>query len=390
MRIAANMKKANEYRARIFAFGVGYDVNSRLIDRLVRDSSGQSEYVRPDEDIEERVSSLYRKIQAPVLTDVALEFILDEHRAEHGKPINRVYPKDRFDLFAGEQLVVVGRYKRPGTAKVVVSGKVNDSDGGTPGKFDFPATLVKESKDETHAFVEKLWAVRRVGEIIDELDLKGRNDELVTELVGLATKHGILTPYTSFIADENTDIHDRVVNSARTRNNLRLLEQSSGAAGFGQRAAKGAMQRTKVANAPSASMGMAGGTMGPGMAPGMDSGMVPRMGGMGGGMGGRPARGLMGAPMAAGRMPARDDAHKAAPAQELVRNIGNRAFYHRADQWIDSTLTEKQQKNPKRIKQFSDEYFALAKRFGRDMTKYLVFDEPVVVNLGGEAYLVEP
>ena len=389
MRIAANMKKANEYRARIFAFGVGYDVNSRLIDRLVRDSSGQSEYVRPDEDIEERVSSLYRKIQAPVLTDVALEFILDEHRAEHGKPINRVYPKDRFDLFAGEQLVVVGRYKRPGTAKVVVSGKVNDSDGGTPGKFDFPATLVKESKDETHAFVEKLWAVRRVGEIIDELDLKGRNDELVTELVGLATKHGILTPYTSFIADENTDIHDRVANSARTRNNLRLLEQSSGAAGFGQRAAKGAMQRTKVANAPSASMGMAGGTMGPGMAPGMDSGMVPRMGGMGGGMGGRPARGRQTAPMAGG-MPAEDEAEEAAPAQELVRNIGNRAFYRRADQWIDSTLTEKQQKNPKRIKQFSDEYFALAKRFGRDMTKYLVFDEPVVVNLGGEAYLVEP
>ena len=63
----------------VFAFGVGYDVNSRLIDRLVRDSSGQSEYVRPDEDIEDRVvSSLYRKIQSPVLTDVSIEFSLDE------------------------------------------------------------------------------------------------------------------------------------------------------------------------------------------------------------------------------------------------------------------------------------------------------------------------
>ena len=33
-------------------FGVGYDVNSRLLDRLARDNYGQSEYVRPDENIE--------------------------------------------------------------------------------------------------------------------------------------------------------------------------------------------------------------------------------------------------------------------------------------------------------------------------------------------------
>ena len=44
--------------------------------------------------------------------------------------------------------------------------------------------------------------MRRVGEILDEIDLKGKNDELVKELVMLSTKHGIITPYTSFLADE--------------------------------------------------------------------------------------------------------------------------------------------------------------------------------------------
>jgi Ca-activated chloride channel homolog len=44
--------------------------------------------------------------------------------------------------------------------------------------------------------------MRRIGEIIDEIDLKGKNDELVKELVELSTKHGILTPYTSFLADD--------------------------------------------------------------------------------------------------------------------------------------------------------------------------------------------
>ena len=367
MKIADNAKKANRYNARLFAFGVGYDVNSRLIDRLVRDSSGQSEYVRPDEDIEERVSSLFRKIQSPVLTDVTIEFALDEHRAEHGKLINRVYPQGRFDLFAGEQLVVVGRYKRPGAAKVVVSGKVNDVDGGTPLSLDFPATLVETSADDTHAFVEKLWAVRRVGEIIDELDLKGKNDELVKELVGLATKHGILTPYTSFMADENTNIHDLAANSARTRDNLRMLDRESGASGFGQRRYKGAMQKALNANIPAASMPAVAAD-----ATRLGLGMGGRMGRRGMGMGGqsRPVT--------------------AVDAKQTVRNVGNRAFYLRNNQWVDSTLTEKQEKNPTLVKQFSDEYFALSKRLGRGMSQYLTFDEPVIVNLHGQAYLIEP
>ena len=74
--------------------------------------------------------------------------------------------------------------------------------------FDFPATLVEKSDDESFGFVEKLWAVRRMGEILDQIDLNGQNEELVRELVDLATRHGILTPYTSFLADERTNLYD--------------------------------------------------------------------------------------------------------------------------------------------------------------------------------------
>ena len=100
-----------------------------------------------------------------------------------------------------------------------MSGKVNDSQGrhAADRSISPPRWSDKEQADNTHAFVEKLWAVRRVGEIIDELDLKGKNDELVKELVALATKHGILTPYTSFMADENTNIHDLAGNASRAR-----------------------------------------------------------------------------------------------------------------------------------------------------------------------------
>src|SRR4030095_14864936 len=71
-KIAANAKQNNKVRARMVNFGVGYDVNSRLLDRMSRDNFGQSEYVRPDENIEASVSSVYNKLGAPVMTNVAV------------------------------------------------------------------------------------------------------------------------------------------------------------------------------------------------------------------------------------------------------------------------------------------------------------------------------
>ncbi len=63
MRVVANSKEFNKVHARIFCFGVGYDLNARFLDKLVRENHGQSEYVRPDENIEEHVARLYNRIE---------------------------------------------------------------------------------------------------------------------------------------------------------------------------------------------------------------------------------------------------------------------------------------------------------------------------------------
>jgi Ca-activated chloride channel family protein len=320
------------------------------------------------------------------MTDVKIDLSLDEHRAEQGAPVNRVYPKGSLDLFAGEQLVVVGRYKTPGNAKVVVSGSID----GQARRFDFPAKLVDKSTDETNAFVEKLWAVRRVGEILDELDLKGKNDELVKELVELSTRHGILTPYTSFLADEGTGLHDLAANASRADRRLDMLRESSGQAGFAQRAFKGRMQ---YANGDEKSAKMAAESFA------QDAGIpTARMGGMGGGLGdmSRSAAG----PAAPAPSPgnargvfADKDAvsvEELEKADEKVRTIGNRAFYRRGAQWVDGTLNRSQQDQATHVKQFSREYFDLVHKHGRTLSQYLVFDDPVLVNLEGRAYLIEP
>ena len=396
-KIVENAREANRAGARIFTFGVGFDVNSRLLDRLVRDGHGQSEYVRPNEDIEDRVSRLFRRIEAPVMTDVKIEFSFDskEKGSESSSTVNRIYPKGAIDLFAGEQLVVVGRYHTPGNAKVIVRGTVD----GQKRKFDFAAKLVKHSGDETNAFVEKLWAVRRVGEILDELDLKGKNDELVHELVELATRHGILTPYTSFLADEGTSLRDVTTNVQRASGRLGALSESSGVAGFAQRSFKNSLQLQNQAYGRSSSQAAAktyamdaGGSGGMGVMQGTIAGS-PVAGGHGttplsrlarAGQGGRAGGVSMMPASVAGAE------QEIVQAEQSVRQIGSRTFYRRNSQWIDSSVTKDQEKNQKRIKQFSDEYFTLAQRHGRTLAQYMTLDEPVLVSLAGQAYLIEP
>lgn len=397
--IVENARKENHVRARIFTFGVGYDVNSRLLDRLVRDAHGQSEYVRPNEDIEDRVSRLYRRIEAPVMTDLKIQITIDAHGGPYGDHVNRIYPKGSLDLFAGEQLVVVGRYRTPGDAKVVVTGMVDSK----PQRFDFPAKLVERSSDETSAFVEKLWAVRRVGEILDEIDLKGNNDELVHELVELATRHGIITPYTSFLADENTSLHSVTLNVEKAEKRLSALSESSGQAGFAQRRFKNDLQLQIAASAPSQAAQSYAMDASNGMGAGGMMGGTARQGAMRGEFAagrraaGKEARGLGLAPgmmpgMSSSAMPAAVAGAESEIAQagQNVRQIGNRTFYRRGNQWNDSTVTKEQEKNATRIKQFSDKYFELARNQGRNLSQYLAFDEPVLLNVEGKAYLIEP
>lgn len=248
--IAAATKSANQVRARILPFGVGYDVNSRLLDRIARDNFGLSEFVRPEEDIEAAVSKVFSRIASPVMTNVAVTFEFDGVKPEDGPPINRRYPEEVHDLFEGQQLAMVGRYRRSGAGKVEIRGQV----GSQAATFDFPAEFVAHSGDSSFRFIEKLWATRRIGELIDQLDLHGRNEELVKELVELSTKHGILTPYTSFLADE-TARPDALAGAAANRRaaeSLRQLDRVDGRGGVAQRAEKAAFQNAAapVVNSP--------------------------------------------------------------------------------------------------------------------------------------------
>jgi Ca-activated chloride channel family protein len=191
-RIIANVDRQVSENVRVFTFGVGNDVNTFLLDTIAQDNRGASSYVRPHESIEEEVSSFYAKISMPLLADVELDF--GDLRVED------TYPYPLPDLFAGTQLVVVGRYREGGRTDVVLSGQVNGEDQ----RFVYENLRFSDKGGEE--FIPRLWATRKIGYLLNEIRLHGEGRELVDEIVDLSVRYGIMTPYTSFLVEEEQDI----------------------------------------------------------------------------------------------------------------------------------------------------------------------------------------
>jgi Ca-activated chloride channel family protein len=186
-RILKNVASKNTSNTRIFTFGVGHDVNATMLDTLADQTRAVSTYVRPEEDIEAKVSGLYSKISHPVLANLKLSA---------GKEISflEVYPPQLPDLFHGGQLVVLGRYSGKGPAAITLTGTV----GMETREFVYETTFPEKTGDEK-GFTEHLWARRKVGYMLDQIRANGEKKELVDEVTALAKKYGITTPYTSWL-----------------------------------------------------------------------------------------------------------------------------------------------------------------------------------------------
>ncbi|MGB9881002.1 MAG: VIT domain-containing protein, partial [Anaerolineae bacterium] len=186
--ILAEVNRVATQNVRLFAFGVGYDVNTILLDTLSQEHRGVSAYVEPGQSIEEEVASFYTKISAPLLSDSRLYI--------KGITVEDLYPDPLPDLFVGSQLLIVGRYREGGKAQIMLSGTVN----GEERSFSYPNLSFSQQGGQD--FVPRLWATRKIGYLLKEIRLHGENKELVDSIIALSVRYGIMTPYTSFLVDE--------------------------------------------------------------------------------------------------------------------------------------------------------------------------------------------
>ncbi|HLE63240.1 MAG TPA: VWA domain-containing protein, partial [Pyrinomonadaceae bacterium] len=191
-RIVDNVRGAKMAGVRLFTFGVGYDVNTTLLDKLAAENGGVADYVEPKEDLEIKVSNFFAKVSHPVLTDLKLDMAEVE--------TDLVYPKAMPDIFKGSQVMLIGRYRNAvnmDRVRLQLLGKSS----GTNRRFAYE-NLRFPLREEANDYLPRLWATRRVGWLMEQIRSNGEQKELRDEIVDLGTRYGIVTPYTSFLALE--------------------------------------------------------------------------------------------------------------------------------------------------------------------------------------------
>jgi Ca-activated chloride channel family protein len=186
--ILDNIRNAAGENIRLFAFGVGYDVDTFLLDTLAQDNHGTTTYVTPGQAIDEAVSGFYEKVSTPVLANLELDF--DDIR------VYDMHPDPLPDLFAGGQLVLVGRYRSAGRGTISLTGTLN----GEEETFEYPQQYFRSRGGPD--FLPRLWATRKIGSLLAQIRLHGPEEELIEQLVRLSIRYGIVTEYTSYLVTE--------------------------------------------------------------------------------------------------------------------------------------------------------------------------------------------
>jgi Ca-activated chloride channel family protein len=349
--ILKNVANKNTRRVRLFVFGVGHDVNTRLLDLLAEQNRGTRDYVEPGEDLELRLSSFYRKVADPVLADLTLTFT--------ALSVYDLYPPKLGDLFSGSELVVVGRYSGAGNRAVELTGTRR----GQTERFVYETTFPSESR--ANDFLPRLWATRKIGYLLDEMRLHGENKELKDTVVQLATKYGIVTPYTAYLVTEP----DRVAwhrGRAGGRGGTNVAAQAFDGFVVGDSEA----EATFAMNLDAASLHGAAAVGQSQRAKTLrEAAVVP------------PVPASLDVFLGAG-----DEIEERSSAP-LLQHVGTRTFYWLGDRWVDGDFD--QDTETKKVELFSEEYFDLVRKHP-ELAKCFALGERVIVVLNNTAYETVP
>jgi Ca-activated chloride channel family protein len=313
-KLVKRILNANKDKSRIFTFGIGDEINTHLLDKLTDATKAWRTYVSDKEDIEIKVSNFYDKIQSPVLSDLRLDFDNIE--------VYQTYPKNLPDLFKGSNLLVFGRYKGNGNAKITLSGKLN----GNQKEFSLKDKFA--SSDDEYNFIPPLWASRRIGYLLDLIRLNGDDKELVEEITSLAREHGIITPYTSYLIMEDEEIR---VRGGRLMDGLQSLaprpelkkENEADYFRMKDKSGRGSVEVSEEFQSLNSATNY-----------------------------GQTQQGSE-------RLSYTNSKGEIKNLSQQVRNVLGRAVYQQDKFWVDSELQKREMKNKKRIQFNSDEYFSL-------------------------------
>jgi Ca-activated chloride channel homolog len=183
--------------ARIYTIGIGSSVHHYLLDRMADLGRGAYEFVRPDESADDALEAFRSWVTKPYLTDLSIDW--------GALPVADFGSERLRDLGSGQTLTLVGRYLDAGEGDVVVRGRL----GGRAWEQRMHVKL--PDRETRHEALGALWARGRIEGLMLGA-AQGPSEAVRAEVTALALEYRLMSPYTSFVAvDDST-----VVNPAGT------------------------------------------------------------------------------------------------------------------------------------------------------------------------------
>ena len=202
-KIAANYAKQwgqTAHHPKTDIFAVGDDANLPLL-KLLAANDGVLEHVLSTEPIEYKLDAFLSKIMRSPVGELALT-------AQPPGKVKMVYPLADLDgqTYTRSLASWVGQYTAPATGVGFEARAVRD---GAPLDAKVKVDLPAESLE--HPQLPRLWAQARVNALLDQIARDGETRAAIDEIIRLARRYKLVTPYTSFLAVPRSLLRPRVI-----------------------------------------------------------------------------------------------------------------------------------------------------------------------------------
>lgn len=170
---------------RLFTIGIGSAPNSHFMKRAASFGRGSYTYIGKVSEVSDKMASLFRRIDNPVLTDIRIDW---------NTPSVTQWPRRITDLYQGDPIVV--------TAKLSALDKeivVHGNHAGKSWRVAVP-TSISDSSDG----ISKLWARNHIAVLMDRIYEGADRNTVKNEIINVALHHHLVSKFTSLVAVDVT------------------------------------------------------------------------------------------------------------------------------------------------------------------------------------------
>lgn len=174
--------------SRLFMVGIGSAPNAHLLRKTAQFGKGSFSYIGDSSEVEERMTSLFRTLENPLMRDVEVTW--------SGRGALEAWPQVIPDLYYGKAVLYTAR-SADADGAFVIRGRLHDE------KWKAALPMQKHLQAEG---VAALWARNKIAALMDQMslaDTEGRQ-RLRDEITATSIGHHLVSKYTSLVAVDTT------------------------------------------------------------------------------------------------------------------------------------------------------------------------------------------